>query len=337
MKKCVQLLFATISVIALLSGCYLLPEEEESLEPPLIKPAEVEYKIQVIELSDIAKETTIYGKFKSQQEVTLCFEERGGYLITTNGRYGGKVKQGDILFELDTDDMLMEQKVAELNLEKATMYYERVKQRTSSTYERRMAEIDMEIKQVAYDKVSLEISKSKIIAPIDGVITYVSNANVGEYVSAEKVMVKIADETELTLLIQGDDAAKLNMGDTVRTEFTIDKEKVTFEGRVLMSPNDKPENMQESYDEPTAVVEIIGFDTSKAYLNQEARITITEQSAENAVVIKRSAINNYFGRTFVYVLVDGVKEERDVKVGITTNIMAEIVEGLDVGDEVIMN
>lgn len=337
MKRIIFLAAIFALVMSFFSGCYLLPKEEEALEPPLLKPETVEYKTQVAELGDIEKKAIIQGKFKPEHEVTMAFEARGGYLLIANGKYGQEVKAGDLLFALDIDDKEMEQQVAALYLEKATLYYDKVKGRTPSTRERRLVEIDMEIRQLAYDKITIEIEKSKIYAEMDGVITYMSNAEIGEYVNAEKTMVKIADQSELRLMVQGDDASKLNFGDTVYIDVTIDKEKLAFEGLVVMSPYDKPENMEESFEEPTAIIDVKGFDTAKARINQDAKITIIESSAKNVIVIRRNLIKNYFGRTFVYILDDGIKVERDVEVGITSNVMAEIREGIEVGELIITN
>jgi multidrug efflux pump subunit AcrA (membrane-fusion protein) len=315
----------------------LLPKEEEALAPPLAKPKEVEYKTQEVQLGDISKETLIQGKFRPKNEVTLSFEQRGGILLSAEGKYGQKVSAGDLLFALDIEGMDMELRVAGLNLEKAQLYYDRVKSRTSSTYDRRMAQIDLEIKQIAYDKIALEIEKSRIYAPVDGIITYLSGAEIGEYIDAKKIMAKVAGTDELRLMVSGDDALKLDFGEEVFISFTIDKQKYEKKGEVVLSPLEKPENSQESFEEPTAIIEVKGFDTSKVAINKEAKITIVEQSAENVIVIRRSLIKNYFGRTFVYVLEDGVKVERDVDVGITSTVMAEIREGLQEGDLVIIN
>ena len=337
MKKIILFAVVTAVMVSCFSGCYLLPKEEAPLEPPLAKPEEVEYKTYNVELGDIKRETIIQGRFRPSTEVTLSFEDRGGILLTANTKYGQEVKEGDLLFELDTEGMEMELAVAALNLEKTELYYKRVKSRTSSSYERRMAEIDMEIKQIAYDKIAAEIEQSKIYAPMDGIVTYMSSAEVGEYVEAKKVVAKVSSMDELRLMVEGNDALLLNFGDTVYISVTIDREKYELEGEVVLSPLEMPENSREDFEESTSIIEVKDFDTSKANINQTARITIVEESAENVIVIYRKLVKNYFGRTFVYVLEDGIKVERDVDVGITNTVMAEIREGLKVGDQIIMN
>ena len=110
MKRIILFTAVIAIIISTFSGCYLLPKEEEALAPPLTKPAEVEYKTQEAERADIAKETIIQGKFRPANEVTLAFEERGGILITAEGRYGQDVSEGDLLFALDTGGMEKELK-----------------------------------------------------------------------------------------------------------------------------------------------------------------------------------------------------------------------------------
>ncbi len=337
MKRTILFIAAIAIIISTFSGCYLLPKEEEALAPPLTKPKEVEYKTQKAERTDIAKETIIQGKFRPTNEVTLTFEERGGVLITADGKYGKEVSEGDLLFALDTGGMEKELKIASLNLEKAQLNYDRVKRRTSSTYDRRIAEIDMELRQITYDEIALEIEKSKIYSPMDGIMTYMSNAEIGEHVQASKVMAKIADTGELRLMVEGDDAMKLDFGENVQISFSVSKEKYELEGEVVLSPLERPEDVQETFEDYTAIIEVKDLDTSKIAINQNAKITIVEQSAEDVIVIRRNLIKNYLGRTFVYVLEDGVKVERDVEVGITNTVMSEIRKGLEEGDLIIVN
>jgi macrolide-specific efflux system membrane fusion protein len=172
---------------------------------------------------------------------------------------------------------------------------------------------------------------------MEGIMTYMSNAEIGEYVEATKIMAKIADTGELRLIVEGDDAMKLDFGEPVKISFTASREKYELEGEVVLSPLERPEDVQESFDDYTAIIEVKDFDTSKIAINQTAKITVVEQSAEDVIVIRRNLIKNYLGRTFVYVLEDDVKVERDVEVGITNTVMAEIQKGLEEGDLIIVN
>lgn len=336
MKRYLKFLIVIVLTISVLSGCYLLPQEEDPLEPPLLKPAQVEYVTEVIELSDIKKESIIRGKFRSENEITLSFEKISGILIQKHIKPGDRVKKGDLLFELDIDDMEHNEQIAYYNYKKAKYRYDGLRSNNASYYDIKAADMDKEIALLNYEKIQQEIEKSKIHAPMDGFVTYMTNANIGDYVSGDKIIVRIADESALRLIVNGDDAYKFDFGDIVDIEVNIKRQKFNYKGEIVLSPFDKPENMEEDFDEPTTIISITNLNNPAIKINQGAIITLIEQSAEDVIVIHRNRIKNYFGRTFVYVFEDGIKVERDVEKGITSTTMVEIREGLEVGDIIII-
>lgn len=336
MKRFILLAILIILATTYLTSCYLLPQEEESLEPPLLKPAQVEYVTEVVVLSDISKELIVRGKFRPDNEVTLSFEKRGGILFARYIKLGDKVVVGDLLLELDIDDMEYDKTMANYQYKKAKYRYESLKSKNASYYDLKIAAIDKDIANINYERIIKEIEQSKMYATIDGIVTYMTSSNIGDYVNAEKKIVKIADENALRLTVKGDDAYKFDFGDTVDIEVTIKRDKFVFIGEVVLSPRDKPENTEESFDEPTTIISIKNLDIPNIKINQEAKITLVEQSSQDVIVIHRNRIKNYFGRTFIYLLEDGIKVERDVKTGIKSSTMVEIIEGLKVGDVVIV-
>ena len=62
-----------------------------------------------------------------------------------------------------------------------------------------------------------------------------------------------------------------------------------------------------------------------------------QTSAENVLIIPKRALKTYVDRTYVKVLVDGEKKEKDVVAGLESDTLVEIKEGLDEGDLVIVD
>ncbi|MDD4797030.1 MAG: RND transporter, partial [Eubacteriales bacterium] len=60
-------------------------------------------------------------------------------------------------------------------------------------------------------------------------------------------------------------------------------------------------------------------------------------SSHDALVIPRNVILTDGNRRFVQVLEDGVKAERDIKLGLETSTQAEVLEGLSEGELVIVH
>ena len=68
----------------------------------------------------------------------------------------------------------------------------------------------------------------------------------------------------------------------------------------------------------------------------QASISLTLAKAEDVLVLPRGMIRSYLGRRYVQVLNNGVREERDVQLGLESATEVEIVEGLKEGEEVII-
>ena len=66
-----------------------------------------------------------------------------------------------------------------------------------------------------------------------------------------------------------------------------------------------------------------------------ASVVLIRARREGVIVLPRNLVQTYLGRRFVYVLVDGLREERNVEVGIQTPTQVEVAAGLEVGEEVI--
>ncbi|MFW5684405.1 MAG: efflux transporter periplasmic adaptor subunit, partial [Spirochaetota bacterium] len=57
---------------------------------------------------------------------------------------------------------------------------------------------------------------------------------------------------------------------------------------------------------------------------------------EDVLVLPKRAVQRYATRRYVHVLVNGVRVERDVEIGLETATEVEIVRGLEEGEEVVL-
>ena len=108
------------AALATLPGCYLLPQEEQVLEAPQISVATITYDTQTIQLSDIERWETGTGTFASRFSQSYSFED-DGILKQICVKSGQTVKQGDLLAELDTEDIEKRISYQEYMTEKARL------------------------------------------------------------------------------------------------------------------------------------------------------------------------------------------------------------------------
>jgi multidrug efflux pump subunit AcrA (membrane-fusion protein) len=92
-------------VLLAMSSCFFLPREEAQLPPPLIEPAEVQYRSVEVERGNIEQSVRAVGNLVSTLQAELSFQERGGYLRRLYVRVGDEVRAGQLLAELETDDI----------------------------------------------------------------------------------------------------------------------------------------------------------------------------------------------------------------------------------------
>ena len=104
-------------------------------------------------------------------------------------------------------------------------------------------------------------------------------------------------------------------------------------GRVIMTPLDAPEDASDEERE-RILIEVSDL-PEDAVMNDIATVKLVLDSRENAVAIPKDLIHQYSGRSYVYVLEDGLKEERSVELGMQTSTEIEIVKGLEAGELVI--
>jgi hypothetical protein len=66
-----------------------------------------------------------------------------------------------------------------------------------------------------------------------------------------------------------------------------------------------------------------------------ARITVNTNEAEAVLLIPIEAVNASRDRDYVYIIEDGIIQERTIEIGISSGVMIEVKNGLEAGDIVI--
>jgi membrane fusion protein, macrolide-specific efflux system len=325
----------TGAMILSLSGCYLFPKEEKVLAPPPIKSTKVTYDVIEGKIGDIEKAIRGVGYFVSISQFDLAFKYRGGHVSAVHIKPGDKVKQGDVLIELDTDNLETQIKQQELQLRKAQNNYNSIKTEMEingggNKSQLENAKIDLDMAQLQLDDLRQQRMKSKLISPVSGVVDYVDPVNVGQYVDAYKAMVRIGDPTKMQLEYKDDKISFFELGMMVDVDINGKK----FQGKVVMNPSNVPESADRSRS-MLVRIEVVNLPAEVA-IGDSANIRLTLQKKQNVLVLPKNAIRTFNGRKYVPILEDGLKKERDVELGIENETQVEIIKGLKEGEKVIV-
>ena len=210
-------------------------------------------------------------------------------------------------------------------------------------------EQDIEIAktQVATAEIALamaerRLSETKILAPIDGVVTS-RDAQLGQIVSSGisnvgggSALVTLADLSRSFVVANVDesDIGKIRVGQLA--EITADAfPKKKFSGRVVRVAS----KGQLTSNVVTFVVKIEVEGEGVALLKPEmtSNVTIITAQRRNILRIPALAVNHKRDETFVQCLLpNGKTEERRIQIGIADLQYAEVTEGLKANDKVIV-
>jgi macrolide-specific efflux system membrane fusion protein len=320
---------------AFVSGCSLLPKEEEALKPPLFEPPQENHETMEVKRGNIAKQVRGVAVFESVKSEYYQFEDASGKLKEIHVKPGDKVKKGDLLVELELENLELALLEHELNLERAKLALQQTID-AGDTASLKIRRLELKIAQMRYDDVVRQIEDRKIYAGIDGQVVFVEELRPGDWVDAGRMLVSVADPKQLRLSYQGD-------GNTIReVEVGMEAHVIfggkDYKGEVVQTPSSAPptdnDQLREKYSRTLYMnlPEIPG----SASIGQTADFIITTQMRENVIKIPKRGLRSYLGRNYVQVLEDNSIREIDVEKGIETATEVEIVQGLKEGQLVIL-
>jgi Membrane-fusion protein len=333
----------SLVLAAAVSGCSLLPQEEEALAPPLVKPAKESYQTVNAEKGDIVVSINGSAYFESVHTEVAQFTGTGGRVQELLVSSGQEVKKGDVLVQLVMDDLDLQLKEQELALEKAKYNLKQVRTNPSTEPEvLQMAILQTQIEQLKYDRLKDKYDNKQLVSAIDGVVTFVEDLKPGDYVDTYQTLVIVADPTQLRLTLgvdSSDNIKDVSVGFPAEVRVSRDGQSSTFTGKVVQTPSSAPQTLNKDLAEKYARTLYIQPDKlpENVEIGMMADVTIVTKQKEDVVKIPRSGLRNSLGRTFVRTLVDGTKlREVDVEVGLTSSTQIEILNGLKEGDVVVL-
>ena len=329
----IKILIVLLSLLITLSGCFL-PIEEELLPPDLLKPEEVNFRTIEVERGTIQNILEDSAITHASVTYDLSFGNRSGYLMELNASPGRSVSEGDVLARLDTGSLEIDIVRQRIEVEKRTLTFEEVRRSGGTRYARRHAELDLELAQLTLAQMEEELEKTTIKAPIDGEIVHVNlDLRIGGFVPGRAAIVTIADPTWLHFEYTGTYVNRIRHGMDV--ELVIDSK--IYPATVTMTPASAPAEERDRY-RNTVIISANNMDDLPDDLKRGTRLrfSIFIEEKHDAIIIPAGVLSTFMGQSYVQILEDGMRIERDIITGITTVTYVEILNGLNEGDLLIV-
>jgi RND family efflux transporter MFP subunit len=288
-----------------------------------------------VETSNFKHFIDVQGRVDGDENTTISTKVPG-LVLNVLVKPGSVVKAGQVLAELDGNAIRKQIQSMETNLSLVTELYNKQK----ALWEKQVGS-EIQFKQAKTNKESLEqqissmreqLSMYKITSPVNGTIDVV-NLKVGQTAAPGMPYFSIVNFNKLKVKadVAESYANKIKQGNDVVITFpdinkTINT-KITYSGKGISALN------------RTFGIEV-ALPSDDSYLpNMIAVVKIIDYAKNDVIVIPVNCIQNADGENFVYVAVkEGnrtIAKKRVVNVGVTYNDKAEIIGGLDKGEQLI--
>jgi membrane fusion protein (multidrug efflux system) len=276
------------------------------------------------------------------------YSRLGAYVNQIVREEGAYVHENDVLAILDDTEIRISYEQAKIALEQAKLTLDEAEknmarslelykkdliseqeyQTAEATYKQR--QLDHQTRQESFKDLELQLNWTKIRALAEGYITE-RLIEAGGRVTANQQAFTIEDFKPLLIrvYVPTSDAILLKTGLSAEVTTEILKGEL-FKGAItLINPR---------VDVQTGTIKVtveVYDDTLRLRPGMFVEVRVATGAKEGVLVIPRKAILYKTGKTYVFVLKDGLAGQREVTLGLTEEDQAEVTAGLAEGDVIV--
>ncbi len=331
MKRISIVIIALALCLFTFCSCTKAENTDDEIYIPIRKGNQVNYNTVYAYKGTILEQEVLDAEFTTPYYTNLSFTMMEGTIAQLNVHEDMDVNEGDVIATLDSEQLEDDITVQKLTLDSAKSTYE-ILQEKGSDEEISFAKIDMDIEQAKYDELLKKRDFLVIKAPYDGKITYVGRYWAGSTIARNATLCTIVDTSRVCLsAIDNGNLGDIGFGAKVEiTQGTL----VSTTGTVVdvvaeelssgfgdFGGGDRTYTANRFVIKPDEDVEFEDFGT--------IQVTFTTLRRDDTVIVPSEAVFEFGSGYAVNVLVNGVKIQTTVTVGIVSGDKTEIVSGLD--------
>lgn len=337
MKKIALLLAVTM----VLSFCSCGSESDTSnIKVPILKTNSIKYSTAKSEVKDITQTLVGKGVFDYPYSQTVKFST-SGQIKKVKVESPADVKKGQVLCTLYTDDLEEQIETEKIRLAQSQKTYDKLKS-TSNSSQLQLAEYDLKLEKLKYEHLVSSKKQYNVYAPCDGEFTFASDQNkdngdgnktelnVNTMVTGGQNFGKVKDLSKQELCVSVYDKALENVN--FGTSVSLSQGTVKASGKVT----DIISNENGEYSTFVYVITPDGANKDKLD-SGDVQVTFNVYSRLKTVVVPQKAVKTISNKNYVNLLIDNVKVQQDVELGIKDSENVEILSGLSGGQTVILN
>lgn len=184
---------------------------------------------------------------------------------------------------------------------------------------------------VDVERAKIDLEKTKIRAPFSGMITGIKISLQESLTKGRELFTLVnISQIQVQAKVIESEVGKMKVGRKVDLKFSAYPEK-NFEGRVkTISPVINPE------DKTCMVIIDVANPEEKIKPGMHAEVEIAAEIYEDRLLVPQEAILVRAGKKLVFVVDEGLAKWRYIEVGLENEDYAEVVEGIEEGEQVII-
>ena len=337
-------------VAASLTGCGLIPEEEETYQVQIVREDVADsYALATVDYGDVALSKTINCAYAQLNEERYSFAIGGRKVTGLFVQEGDDVYEGQLMASLDVSDLVEENRQLKEQILEDELRI-RQEQELTDFYNTRLAmdstgladretyilgrqecsekiaayESEIEYAQVQIAENEETISKADMYCTVNGTVSVIRDDMSG-WTAIEGITAIIVIDTSISAFTSTDKNAiqYLSIGDSVNVEASTG---VVYPATVT------------SLDESSGKI-VFELDEPDYTISVGLRATVLLEIDEREGVLRAPRISVYGtdDMNYVYRLSDsGVREMVEVTAGLIGNNYVEIIDGLEAGESIIL-
>jgi macrolide-specific efflux system membrane fusion protein len=156
-----------LPVILVLGGCFLFPQEEKIIPPPLIEPEEITYQTMEVQTGTIKSVLRGNATFQPVEKYRYYYERPVGRLDAILVNVGDQIYAGQELVRVRTGSLEDDIRQQEIIVEKQRLVLENMREQAGSDSNVLVAELNVNTAKLSLDELKDELSQLQKILEVD--------------------------------------------------------------------------------------------------------------------------------------------------------------------------
>ena len=321
MKKFLTAALAASLALTMFTACGK-EEAEGDIYIPVRTGNSVNYDTVRASVGTILEQATLEGRITNPYSVNLSFMRVGGKISEINVREDYEVTEGEVIAVIDGTDLESEINIQKIRLDSAQSTYDTLVSTHADSDEIEFAKIELDIEQIKYDELIEKRGFLELKAPFDGRITSVGDVRVGSTVDKFDRICTISDSSKTRLTVTD---YENRQSDIVTSDWRDrDGNRITVNTYVIQC------------DEDIEFLDLGGIEVTFTTLRRDDAVIVPSEAVYEATEVF-SDDSTGLSNNYVNVLINGIKVQTPVNVGVSSNGKTEILDGLEGTETLILS